>query len=97
MVYMCPGSPMWRKKMSGLTAELVGKPSPEFFRLALQDLAVPPEATLVVGDDLEADIAGGSRAACRTALVKTGKYGGDRVKAGAFQPDIIIDSVADLY
>jgi ribonucleotide monophosphatase NagD (HAD superfamily) len=34
---------------AGVTAELVDKPSPEFFRLALQDLAVPPEATLVVG------------------------------------------------
>lgn len=81
---------------AGVTAQVVGKPSLEFFRLALQDLAVPPGATLVVGDDLEADIGGGARAGCRTALVKTGTWRGDRSQMGALQPDLLIDSVADL-
>ena len=53
--------------------------------------------TLVVGDDLEPDIGGGSKAGCRTALVRTGKYGGGRPKAVALQPDLLLDSVADLY
>lgn len=82
---------------AGVTAEVVGKPSIDFFRLALQDLAVPPGETLVVGDDLESDIGGGARAGCRTALVRTGKYGGERLKAGACQPNLLLDSVADLY
>ncbi len=81
---------------AGVTAEVVGKPSLDFFRLALQDLAVPPGETLVVGDDPEADIGGGSRAGCRTALVRTGTYRGRGPRADGLQPDLLIDSVADL-
>lgn len=81
---------------AGVTAQVVGKPSVAFFRLALQELAVPPGETLVVGDDLEADIGGGAQAGCRTALVRTGKFGGDQTALGRVRPDLLIDSVADL-
>jgi len=82
---------------AGVTAVVVGKPSLDFFHLALRDLAVPPEETLIVGDDVEADIGGGAGAGCRTALVRTGKYRGDGVKPGAPEPDLLLDSVADLF
>lgn len=78
-------------------AVVVGKPSPEFFHLALQDLGVPPGETLVVGDDVEADIGGGAGAGCRTALVRTGKYRGDESMPGGVQPDLRLDSVAELF
>ena len=82
---------------AGVTAELVGKPSVDFFRLALQDLGVSASETVVVGDDIEADVAGGSAAGCRTALVRTGKYSGDTAELNDCRPDHIVTSVAELF
>lgn len=81
---------------TGTEAELVGKPARAFFALALADLGVRGEETLVVGDDLEADCAGGADAGCRTALVLTGKT--RREEAGRIRPgpDLVLGSVADL-
>jgi HAD superfamily hydrolase (TIGR01458 family) len=81
---------------SGRTAEMVGKPSPEFFRLALADIDLPAGEVLVVGDDPETDIAGGIAAGCRTALVRTGKFSGGRDDLSGALPDAILDSVAQL-
>jgi HAD superfamily hydrolase (TIGR01458 family) len=79
---------------TGRTAEVMGKPSPTFFRLAIAELGLPPEAVLVVGDDLETDVGGGAAVACRTALVRTGP---DRaVPSGGPRPDLVLDSIADL-
>lgn len=38
--------------------QVVGKPQPSFFRLALDDLGVPPEAAAMVGDDVCDDVGG---------------------------------------
>jgi HAD superfamily hydrolase (TIGR01458 family) len=81
---------------SGVTAEVVGKPSPAFFRLALRDMGLEPDRVLVVGDDVENDGRGGSAAGCRTALVKTGKFQGSQAELAGFEPDLTLDSVADL-
>ncbi len=79
---------------TGRTAELLGKPSVSFFRLALAELGLPAEAVLVVGDDLAADVGGGAAVGCRTALVRTGK---DRtVTPEAPRPDLVLDSITDL-
>src|SRR6202011_4151579 len=43
---------------AGRTAVLVGKPAREFFHVACQSMAAAPEDTIVIGDDLEADIGG---------------------------------------
>lgn len=52
--------------------EIIGKPSPEMYRIALERMSVDPRHTLVVGDRLETDIAGGQKIGCRTALVLSG-------------------------
>lgn len=80
---------------TGVAAEVVGKPARRFFDLALAELGLPAEAVVVVGDDAETDGAGGAAAACRTALVRTGKYSASS-GAGGFRPDLVVDSVADL-
>jgi 4-nitrophenyl phosphatase len=51
---------------------IVGKPESDIFREALKRLNYFPEQTLVVGDRLETDIAGGQRLGCPTALVLSG-------------------------
>lgn len=81
---------------TGTEAELVGKPSRAFFDLALADLGVSPAEALVVGDDLEADCAGGAAAGCRTALVLTGKTRREEASRCRPGPDLVLESVADL-
>jgi len=57
---------------SGCRATVIGKPHPEMYRLALARLDSSPEESLVVGDRLETDIAGGQAIGCQTALVLSG-------------------------
>ncbi len=81
---------------AGVTAEVVGKPSPAFFELALRDMGLEAGRVLVVGDDVEGDGRGGASAGCRTALVKTGKFRGSEAELAGFAPDLVLESVADL-
>lgn len=81
---------------SGLRATLVGKPSIEFFQPALKFLGVPPSEAAIVGDDLEADVAGGQAAGMRGILVRTGKFREADLSRSNVHPDAILDSLADL-
>jgi HAD superfamily hydrolase (TIGR01458 family) len=81
---------------AGVTAEVVGKPSPAFFQLAVRDMGLEAHRVLVVGDDVEGDGRGGAAAGCRTALVKTGTFQGSKAQLGVFEPDLLLESVADL-
>ena len=54
---------------SGVRPEVVGKPSQAFFDTALRRLAATPERSVIVGDTLDADVAGGAAAGMRTVLV----------------------------
>lgn len=56
------------------TAMVAGKPNPFFYKMALDDLDLPPEDVVMIGDDLEADIKGAQEAGIKAVLVKTGKY-----------------------
>lgn len=80
----------------GVEAEIVGKPSRAFYELALAELGVGREGVLVVGDDPENDCAGGAAAGCRTALVRTGRFSEDALRAAAVVPDLLLDSIASL-
>jgi HAD superfamily hydrolase (TIGR01458 family) len=82
---------------SGVTGRTVGKPAREFFDLALAELKLAPGEVLVVGDDVENDCEGGRKAGCRTALVRTGKSTEAGLARLARRPDLIVDSVADLW
>lgn len=57
------------------SADVLGKPARAFFLAALEDMGIAPEDAAMVGDDVEADVAGALRAGLgRAVLVKTGKY-----------------------
>jgi HAD superfamily hydrolase (TIGR01458 family) len=77
-------------------AVLVGKPAREFFLVACQSMGVAPEDTIVIGDDLEADIGGALAAGCSGVLVRTGKFRPEQLENSSVQPDAILDSLADL-
>lgn len=79
---------------SGKTATVVGKPSPEFFSLALEDMQLKPEETVMIGDDVVTDIGGAYRAGMRGVLVRTGKFRSDVLDSALAKPARIIDSIA---
>lgn len=81
---------------TGCEAMLIGKPSADFFRIALKDMRLPAAQVLMVGDDIDADVGGAQRAGLAGALVKTGKYRAAYCATSSIAPDIVIDSVADL-
>jgi len=80
---------------AGVEATVVGKPSPEFFHQALHSMGLKPEEVIMVGDDIESDIAGAQAAGLRAVMVRTGKFRPADLE-GAIFPDEVIDSVAEL-
>src|SRR6516165_1150722 len=77
-------------------AALIGKPAREFFLLACQSMGVPSEATVMIGDGLEGDVGGVKAAGCGGVLVRTGKFRPDQLEKVKLNPDLILDSLADL-
>ncbi|XP_051168318.1 haloacid dehalogenase-like hydrolase domain-containing protein 2 [Leptopilina boulardi] len=57
---------------TNIKAEVIGKPTAEFFRAALQDIL--PEEAIMIGDDVKDDIAGAQSVGIKGILVQTGKY-----------------------
>ena len=77
-------------------ATVLGKPSEEFYRLALADLGLAPGEVAMVGDDIESDIGGAQKVGMTGVLVRTGKYRETLVRQSGISPDFTIDSIADL-
>ncbi len=81
---------------SGVKAMIIGKPSADFFQIALNDMGLKPNEAVIVGDDIDVDVGGGQLAGLKGILVKTGKFRQTYADASAVKPDLIIDSVANL-
>ncbi|OIQ03409.1 MAG: TIGR01458 family HAD-type hydrolase [Zetaproteobacteria bacterium CG06_land_8_20_14_3_00_59_53] len=81
---------------TGKKAGVFGKPSKDFFLGVCASLDVRAHQALMVGDDIESDIAGGKNAGLKTALVKTGKYRAEFVKQSGIKADLVLPSIADL-
>ena len=56
----------------------------------------PRRAADLVGDDIDADIAGAQAHGMKTVLVRTGKFRPDAVERGNVRPDGIVSSIAQL-
>jgi HAD superfamily hydrolase (TIGR01458 family) len=80
---------------TGQQARVIGKPSPDFFQLALDDLGVAPAQVAMIGDDIEVDVGGAQRSGLKGILVRTGKFRETDLQLG-IEPDGVIDSIADL-
>jgi HAD superfamily hydrolase (TIGR01458 family) len=69
-----------------IEARVLGKPAAGFFRAVLDDVGVAPEEALMVGDDVECDVAAALDVGLQAALVRTGKYReGDEERAKGAQ------------
>jgi HAD superfamily hydrolase (TIGR01458 family) len=81
---------------AGKEGRLMGKPSAEFFRLALEDMDASPRETAMIGDDIHTDVGGAQKIGMSGILVKTGKYREDTAKSSGVRPDLVLDSIARL-
>lgn len=77
-------------------AHVVGKPSTELMRIALEDIGGDPFSAAMVGDDVRSDISGAHAAGTRSVLVRTGKFSLSDLERSETKPDLLLDSVADL-
>ncbi|MCJ7694384.1 MAG: HAD-IIA family hydrolase [Anaerolineaceae bacterium] len=75
---------------------IIGKPEPALFNLGFEKLGLRPEQTMVVGDRLETDIAGGQAAGCLTCLVLSGVSKQAQADKWRPKPDIICDNLEAL-
>ena len=57
---------------TGVTPEVIGKPSPAMFTAVLEASGVPAAQAVVIGDNPDSDIIGARRAGCAAILVLTG-------------------------
>lgn len=80
---------------SGREAVVLGKPDPAFYRTAVEDLHLPSDQVVMVGDDIRTDVEGAQRAGLTGVLVRTGKFAASDL-AGDVTPDAVLDSIADL-
>jgi len=75
---------------------IIGKPEPALFNLGFEKLGLRPDQTMVVGDRLETDIAGGQAAGCLTCLVLSGVSTQAQADNWQPQPDIVCESLEEL-
>jgi 4-nitrophenyl phosphatase len=75
---------------------VIGKPNPEMFSQAMERLGTLPEVTLVIGDRLETDIAGGQKAGCLTGVVLSGVASTRATEDWEPSPDFIAPNLHSL-
>jgi HAD superfamily hydrolase (TIGR01458 family) len=81
---------------AGIEIPIVGKPAPEFFQAALDDLAVGAADALVVGDDIGSDVRGAQAVGITGVLVRTGKFRPSDLDGDGEAPDHLIDDIGQL-
>ncbi|MBI3396283.1 MAG: TIGR01458 family HAD-type hydrolase [Spirochaetia bacterium] len=79
---------------TGHKAVVIGKPSPDFYRLALDDMSLQPSEAAMVGDDFDADVRGARAAGLVGVQVRTGKYRPSLVEAS--QADYVFDTALGI-
>jgi HAD superfamily hydrolase (TIGR01450 family) len=73
--------------------EVLGKPSPAFFELALRRLGVAPQQAVMIGDNEETDIKGGKAAGLFSILITASNV---KPTADHSQADLVVHNVAAL-
>lgn len=81
---------------AGVRAFSVGKPSPIMMRAARKEIGVDAAQTTMIGDTMETDILGGVQMGYKTVLVLTGGTRREDLSRFAYQPDIVVESIASL-
>ena len=81
---------------TGAKAYYVGKPNPVMMRSALNMVGCRREDTIIIGDRMDTDVIAGVEAGIKTVLVQTGVTTPEIMKQFAYQPSLVLQSVADI-
>ena len=81
---------------SGAELHTLGKPSPLMFSALAEEVGVPLDDVVMVGDDAEFDASGAVALGMQGIVVRTGKYRAGDEAAVTPPPTAVIDSVSDL-
>ena len=81
---------------SGKKGTVIGKPSKEFYKIALDSLELNPKNVVMIGDDLFADIEGAQSLNINTILVKTGKFREEIFNNSLIKPDLLLESIQQI-
>jgi len=81
---------------TGKRAFSAGKPSPVMFRAARKVLDLRTDETVMIGDTMETDILGAVQMGYTTVLVLSGGTRREHLDNFAYQPDLVVESIADL-
>ncbi|GAA4683480.1 HAD-IIA family hydrolase [Pseudonocardia yuanmonensis] len=85
------------EEAAGVEATVLGKPSEAFFAAALSRLGAEAAETVMIGDDVEADVLGAQAAGIGGVLVRTGKFRPEAEEGvGGERPQRVVDSFADV-
>jgi HAD superfamily hydrolase (TIGR01458 family) len=78
-------------------AILIGKPSPIYFKSGLEMLGLPADSDFIMlGDDLETDIAGASHLGAETILIYTGKTDYPISHSAKVKPTYVADDLFEV-
>jgi HAD superfamily hydrolase (TIGR01450 family) len=81
---------------SGRKAVMIGKPSPRMFQLALRTAQEVPRNAVMIGDQVETDLLGASRAGVHTVLVLTGVETRESIRDTTLKPELVLENVDRL-
>lgn len=79
---------------SGVTPEVIGKPQPTLLQEGMHLLGSQPDETVMVGDGLDTDIAGGKAAGTHTLFVLSGKDSRSDLAKSPVQPEKVYENLA---
>lgn len=81
---------------AGVEPIVVGKPAPTMFLTGARSLGCDPSTVAMVGDDLHSDVLAAQELGMTGVLVRTGKFRPQVLEGLEWEPDAVIDSLADL-
>lgn len=92
----CGATVAYLETATGAKAFSLGKPSPLMMRAARKELGLTTSQTIMIGDTMSTDVLGGVEMGYRTILVLSGGTKRSDISLYAYEPDCVVDSVADL-
>ena len=84
------------EEATGIKAFVVGKPGPVMMRSARKALGLETAETTIIGDTMDTDILGGVQLGYYTVLVLSGGTKSDDLSRYAYNPDLVVESIAEL-
>ncbi|MFV0442561.1 MAG: TIGR01457 family HAD-type hydrolase [Planctomycetaceae bacterium] len=92
----CGATVAFLEAATGIRALSIGKPSPLMMGAARKELGLLTSETVMIGDTMETDILGGMQLGFQTILVLSGGTNRQDLSRFAYQPDLVVESLAQL-